>query len=281
MYGLAIFLVLAIVLFVLLMGTPSDCASPLNFAMYQAPSAKYTDQLVNMWVNKGWRTDGSRIPCRLESGSDPDLKFANRTVIVYSHGNAENVLLCHQFVRELSHSLKVDVVSYDYSGYGLNPGSKRERTVEGVNLTLRTVMEHLSEMGYRYENMILWGYSLGTGPSTYLAAEKPVRALVLLAAYSSILDVVRDTVGEKAASLFEERWDTKDRIGSVECPIMLLHGQSDGLIGHEHSALLQSRNKEKAKLVLLPNTGHTQFAWSEVIGEVQKWLAGGPSTNKD
>lgn len=256
----------------------TDIQSPLNMVMFQQPSHRYSDQLVNLWIEKPWRSDGKRLPCRIEKGYDPEVPTSERTLVLYSHGNAEDLMYCAQFLRELAHKLGVDVMSWDYSGYGLNDTDKNERSMKGINLSLKTILDEMtsSRQGYRMDNIVMWGYSLGSGPTVALAAElcrkeTPPAAVVLFGAYSSIIDVVKDKVGDKVASFFDARWDNAFEIQSVSCPVLIMHGQSDGLIGYHHAEKLK-KSQPQAKMVLLPNTGHTQFSWGDAIKEVKGWL---------
>jgi pimeloyl-ACP methyl ester carboxylesterase len=271
-----IFVMIMMLLVFMFIGTPRkcwvDCTSPLNLVMYKEPGSVYSDQLVNLWVDKPWHSDGSRIPCRIETfSSDTDQ------LIIYSHGNAENILNCVQFLRELSSSLQMNVLSFDYSGYGLNKANRFERTEEGVNLTLKTIYDNMiTKYNYKPENIILWGYSLGSGPSVYLASQlcqtgKELKGLVLFGAYSSILDVVEDSTNKKISELFTNRWNSAKIIHHVTCNILLLHGQSDGLIKIKHAQKLKKANPN-AKLITMPNIGHTSFSWTDSIKEVKDWL---------
>jgi pimeloyl-ACP methyl ester carboxylesterase len=249
--------------------------------MFQEPRVKYSDNLVNVWIEKPWVSNGSRIPCRIERFSgETDKKSPEKTLVIYSHGNAENLLHCAQTIRELSKALKVDVISYDYSGYGLNRADTFERSEEGVNLTLQTIYNAMvdpsSSYNYKPENVVLLGYSLGSGPSVYLAStlgktKGSLRGLVLFGAYSSILDVVEDSTHKKVTNLFSNRWNSVEHIVAVNCPILILHGQSDGLINVKHAQRLKHANR-RAKLVIMPNIGHTSYSWFESIKEVKTWL---------
>jgi pimeloyl-ACP methyl ester carboxylesterase len=280
---LGFFLILLVLLVILLVIgiSPKKCLydydSPLNLFLYQEPSHRYSDQLVNLWIDKSWRSDGKRIPCRIEYGYDYDVPTSERKLILYSHGNAEDLLTSYQFLRELSTNLKMDVITWDPSGYGLNEVDKFERTAEGINLSLQTILEHFaSDQGYKISNIILWGYSLGTGPSTHLAAQlsqkkTPPAALVLFGAYSSILDVVKDVTGKDMSKWFHERWNTKEIIPSVLAPILLMHGQNDSLINVNHANLLHSRALN-AKLIIMPQSGHATMPYGECIKEVKRFL---------
>lgn len=278
----ALFVLLALLfVFMLLVGImPQKCLydwdAPLNLVLYQEPQNRYPDQFVNLWVDKPWRTDGKRIPCRWEV-YDAEQPVEDRTLILYSHGNNENLIYCGEFMRQLSQSLHLDAVCWDYSGYGLNDPDRFERSADGVNLSLKTVLDHLVEKeGYRLPHIYLWGYSLGSGPSLLIAsrlcqAGTPPQGVILFGAYASIKMVVADHTNENIANLFSERWNSAQNIKHVTCPVLILHGQSDGLIKIKHAEKLK-KAQPNAKLVVLPNVGHTTFSWGDSIHEVQKWM---------
>jgi hypothetical protein len=48
-----------------------------------------------------------------------------KITILYSHGNAEDMNTCYWFLRKLSRKLKVNVLAYDYSGYGGSSGESQ------------------------------------------------------------------------------------------------------------------------------------------------------------
>lgn len=280
---LVIGLILVAFVCVFVPNASADLDSPLNFVMFKSPGVnRYTDQLVNLWIPKPWKIEPSgKIPCRIEYGYRRGIENASRKLIIYSHGNAEDLMSCSQFIRELSEKTMMDVVSWDYSGYGLNPIDKFERTTEGMNLSLKTIINYFTSTGYDQKHILLWGYSLGTGPSVAVASKTdPLMGLVLFGAYSSILDTVREHVHPKVAELFTERWNSKDSISSVTCPILLMHGQSDGLIPCKHSEVLkgyaekanQNADRKNVKLILFPNVGHTQFSWADTMKEVANWM---------
>lgn len=263
---------------------PSKCVndydSPLNWVMYQEPNVKYSDQIVNMWVDKPWRSDARRIPCRWEEGYDAKTPYRQRYVLIYSHGNAENLLHCMQLVRDLASTLQMDVVTWDYSGYGLNDRDRFERSAEGVNLSLLSVVEHVvQEKGYSYSHVFLWGTSLGSGPSIHVARrmsqqqKTPPAGLILFGAFASILSVMDDvTSSPHISKWFQERWDNEANLVHVQCPVLILHGENDMFIQPKHAHRLKKQLPDsQAKLVLIPNAGHNSFSWSDVFQEVKEW----------
>jgi len=256
----------------------ADLLSPVNFFLFQEPSQRYTQDVVNLWIDKPWSSQHDKIPARLElSAANLKKSTQDRPWVVYSHGNGEDLLSTLPLLQHMAKTLGVDLVTYDYAGYGLNTYSRFGRSPAGINATLQAVVDHMEQHGYSRKHLVLWGYSLGTGPSTYLAGKlyPPPRGLVLFAAYLGINQVIRDVAGERVAAGFQERWDTAQNIQKLRCPVLLLHGQRDGMVTIRHSEqLAQHARKAGVRTDFLPlaNTGHTNFSYHDVLHPVRAWL---------
>ncbi len=253
----------------------NDSNQPLNYIIFQEPKTGYPEQLVNVWVKKPEPYSGF-IPCTLEQTGVVPLD--QRTLIIYSHGNGEDLGSCQILVKHLANALKVDVMAYDYSGYGANKFNSKERSAEGINATLRAVFEHAVAMGYQGKNIFLLGYSLGSGPSAAIAAEvnrknQELGGLILFAAYTSITAVVADKSHNVIASMFTERWDTTRALRSVTSPVLILHGENDRLIGVKHARENHEANPNST-LVVWPDTGHCSFGWYDLQKSIADWLKG-------
>lgn len=79
------------------------------------------------------------------------------------------------------------------------------------------------------------GRSIGTGPATWLAANKTIGALVLVSGFTSLRGVVKHVVGSFAQHLIKERFVNVENISRVICPTFILHGKMDALIPYSHS----------------------------------------------
>ena len=49
--------------------------------------------------------------------------------LLFSHGNAEDLGMIYDWFREVARVLNVNVMSYDYTGYGLSDGEPAEERV--------------------------------------------------------------------------------------------------------------------------------------------------------
>jgi esterase/lipase len=80
---------------------------------------------------------------------------------------------------------------YEYPGYGLCRNKKL--TEEAIYHNIRKVYTYArNELNFHSEEIIVYGHSLGTGPSVDLAIDEnyPVSAVILQAPFLSILRTV-------------------------------------------------------------------------------------------
>lgn len=92
---------------------------------------------------------------------------------------------------QLKANLRVNLMGYDYSGYGASTGKPSEfdtyADIEAVYDCLQT------EYGISQEDLILYGQSVGSGPTLHLAAKLPrLRGVVLHSGILSGLSVLCD-----------------------------------------------------------------------------------------
>merc|ERR1712110_640537 len=110
------------------------------------------------------------------------------------HGNAEDLLDLRPELRWLAGELDVDVIGYDYHGYGLSSGFCGE---QGCVQAARACLDYLLKRGVDPGSVVLVGRSLGSGPTVELAAEEPSIAGVVL--QSAILSVLRTRLSDDLA----------------------------------------------------------------------------------
>jgi fermentation-respiration switch protein FrsA (DUF1100 family) len=89
------------------------------------------------------------------------------------------------------------------------------------------VFDYLTKViGIRESDIVLFGRSLGSGPSTYLASKKKAHALLLISPYTSIKDVARNFLGWASflSMIVYDRFRNIDLIKLAKCPAFFLHG---------------------------------------------------------
>ena len=89
-------------------------------------------------------------------------------MLLYFHGNAEDLGRTLDFLKSVQRYLQVHILAVEYPGYGIYAGQPSEALIfEDAD----SVFDFLTEtVGWRAEDVILCGRSIGAGPSCYLAA---------------------------------------------------------------------------------------------------------------
>ncbi|CAN1845716.1 Alpha/beta hydrolase domain-containing protein 17C [Linum perenne] len=162
------------------------------------------------------------------------------TTLLYSHGNAADVGQMYELFIELSIHLRVNLLGYDYSGYGQSTGKPSEHnTYADVEAAYKCLEDNY---GARQENIILYGQSVGSGPTLDLAARLPrLRAVVL---HSPILSGLRVMYPVKRSYWFDI-YKNIDKIPQVKCPVLIIHGTSDEVVDFSHGKQLWELCQEK------------------------------------
>lgn len=148
-------------------------------------------------------------------------------VVVVFHGNGESVF-DELYLAEWLHGQGMGAMLVEYRGYGVTQGPPSEKKIyEDAEASLRW----LHERGIDRERITLWGYSLGSGVAVEMAKRGHGARIVLLAAYTSIVDV-----GKRFAPflpirlLLDDTFDTIDKCKDVRVPALVIHGERDELV---------------------------------------------------
>ena len=161
-----------------------------------------------------------------------------KKAIIRCHGNAEDALSTLDML-ELIAEAGYTVASVDYPGYGLSDGSPDE---EGCYRNVHRLYDWLIEKrGFKPEEIIIDGFSIGTGPATELAATRPCGGLILEAPFLSAPRVVT-----RVRILPVDPFPNLKRIGDVKCRVLMIHGTSDRVIPYSQGqALFKLANEPK------------------------------------
>ncbi len=134
--------------------------------------------------------------------------------ILYSHGNAEDLGMIYEYLVELSDLLYVNILAYDYSGYGMgkrrkdNIAKKIEPSEENCYADIEAVLDHLiRKERISFSQIVLYGRSVGSGPSCYLAqklhaAGNTIAGMILHSPFLSVCRVVLDMGYEMRYDVF-------------------------------------------------------------------------------
>ncbi|CAL5325334.1 hypothetical protein CsSME_00004559 [Camellia sinensis var. sinensis] len=191
------------------------------------------------------------------------------STLLYSHGNAADLGQMYDLFIELSIHLKVNLMGYDYSGYGQSSGKPSE---QNTYADIEAVYKCLEESyGAKQENIILYGQSVGSGPTLDLAARLPLLRAVVL--HSPILSGLRVMYPVKRSYWFDI-YKNIDKITLVNCPVLIIHGTSDEVVDCSHGKQLWELCKEKYEPLWLKGGNHCDLElYPDYIRHLKKFIS--------
>ena len=207
----------------------------------------------------------AHIPCFFTSWHGGSSK-----VFLYFHGNAEDLGKAEEFLSCLSEGLKAHVVAMEYPGYGIYPGTSGEERICEEALNVYDYIHNI--LKWDEKDIIVFGRSIGSGPATHVASKRNPAALVLMSAFTCIKDVVKHNVC-MFSFMIADRLRNIDKIPSVVCPKIFIHGLQDDLVPAISSERLYDAAKEPKKLAFSLEMTHNVFdMWYDLVEPLQKFM---------
>ncbi|KAH0646985.1 hypothetical protein KY285_034683 [Solanum tuberosum] len=195
--------------------------------------------------------------------------YAKLTVL-YSHGNAADLGQLYDLFVQLKANLRVNLMGYDYSGYGASTGKPSEfdtyADIEAVYDCLQT------EYGISQEDLILYGQSVGSGPTLHLAAKLPrLRGVVL---HSGILSGLRVLCHANFTFCFDI-YKNLNKIQKVKSPVLVIHGTEDDVVNWLHGNGLWKMSRDPYEPLWIKGGGHCNLElYPDYIRHLCRWVVG-------
>jgi pimeloyl-ACP methyl ester carboxylesterase len=207
-----------------------------SFIYFPGPAADPSDQME-------LRVEGTRVLVSQRPRPGP-------RALIYFGGNAEDVSL----TRALLAALLPDTALYllHYRGYGGSEGTPSEAAIRA---DAQALFAHVAQ---RHSATMVVGRSLGTGPAVHLAATRPVRRLVLLVPFDSLLAVAHAAMPWLPVPLLlRDRWDAAAEAPQVRAPTTIVAAARDAVVPLRHAeALHRAFRPGVAELVVVPDMEH-------------------------
>lgn len=188
--------------------------------------------------------------------------------LLYSHGNAADLGQMFELFVELSRRLRLNLIGYDYSGYGQSTGKPTEyNTYADIDAVYKCIKE---KYNVKDEELIIYGQSVGSGPTIDLASRIPnLRGVVL---HSPILSGLRVLYAVKKTYWFDI-YKNIDKIGAVSCPVLVVHGTADEVVDYCHGKQLYELCKEKYEPLWVSGGGHCNLElYPQFLRHLKKFI---------
>ncbi len=195
-------------------------------------------------------------------------------VFLFFDGNAGRPQLSNDRWRRIQQG-RAGFLAVYYRGYSGSTGAPSEA---GLHEDARAGYDWLIARGYRAQDIVIHGFSLGTGVAVRLAAERPARALILEAPFTSIDAVVGDHAPMLASSssMLTDRFASSDWIAGVHMPVLIVHGDRDRVVPFSEGARLFALANEPKQFVRMPGSDHNTLVRDGSYDRIWLFLAAHP-----
>lgn len=177
---------------------------------------------------------------------------SSKGLVFYLHGNAGSLSswgnVFSQFI-----PYNYDVLVIDYRGYGKSTGHITSE--KRIHDDIKIVYDKMCEL-YSEENLIIVGYSLGTGLATKLASENNPSKLILKAPFINFNNLRKEHFIWFPRFLMKYKFPSDQYIKKIKCNIFIFHGENDDLIPIENGEKLHKIAGAGSSFYLLKFQGH-------------------------
>ncbi|GMO62845.1 MAG: alpha/beta hydrolase [Rickettsiales bacterium] len=186
----------------------------------------------------------------------------DKPAILYFHGNGESIATIDlDYLKRDNYTLLV----VEYPEYAINKGKINEDNV------MEVALENYNFLKEKQENIILYGFSIGTGIASKLASIVKADKLILKSPFYSIEDVV----SYWPCSFLFTPW-TKGIFTSYkylqELPnikLLIVHGTADKIVPFPSGKkLYESAPTKSKKFIQVDNGGHNELVYENIIKEL-------------
>lgn len=181
-----------------------------------------------------------------------------KATLLFCHGNAGTI--SHRIESaEIFLELGLNVVLYDYRGYGRSPGKPCEKnTYEDTE----AVWGYLTkEKNIPAEDLVILGRSMGGPIAANLAKNHQPKMCILESTFSSVPDVARFRF-----PIFPTKWlvtihyPTVNYVQGINCPLLVVHSPDDEIIPFNMGEkIFEAANEPKEFLKLSGGHNETYF----------------------
>lgn len=174
--------------------------------------------------------------------------------VIFCHGNTGSIG-DHVGVYLDLRRLKVDVLAFDYRGYGRSHGQPSE---QGLFADVRAACDWVHrERAVARERTILFGHSLGGATAIDGASHRPVAGLVVQSSFTQLRDMARHAYpGLPLHLVTRNEFRSVEKVAHLTMPKLFIHGTEDGTVPFAIGEALFAAAAEPKLWHPVPGAGH-------------------------
>jgi len=187
--------------------------------------------------------------------------------VLFAHGNASVI---EQWPKHLAalREMGFGVLLPEYPGYGNSDGKPSQRLITDV--VVAAYDSAFSRGLLDTSNVLLIGHSLGTGIVNAVAGERPSKAMILVAGFTTLRVFTAKYL--LPGFLMTDPWDNLKALRDYENPVMVIHGQNDEVVPYGHGVTLYENCARGALMTTEGTHNHPLPTWNEIWRSVEPFL---------
>ncbi len=195
---------------------------------------------------------------------------ASDKIILYFGGvQQDSVALVEKFA---THYPDMPFINYNYRGYGKSEGKPSQSKL--FTDAIHIYDDLIIRFGYRPENIILMGYSLGTGVASFLGSQRQVREILLMAPYDSVYEVIKKRYPFSGIGwILKQKFPSVDFVPHIDVPIHIYASSDDEVVNIKHAKMLKDQVNNLAGFYEYDKISHNDILFnSDVVEHIKQVL---------
>ena len=177
-------------------------------------------------------------------------------VILICHGIGERVEYWGQ-AQGLLREMGVSSLVFDYSGYGDSSGTVSARHCEEDAISACRYLSLADLLLKDRRSLFLLGFSLGSGVAAAITSRVEVDGLILCQGFSSLREAAASVGCPRwTTSAAPDIWRTVDRMSGIDLPVLVIHGDKDGLFPASMAARVAAACGDRGELKVIRGVEH-------------------------
>ena len=182
-------------------------------------------------------------------------------LIIYFGGNGE---VSYRSLRNLEENGRWEYFTgyhflfMDYEGYGINEGQTNQQSMYQEALAVYDYVLTLPEVDA--DRIISMGYSLGTASAVYLAANRQVAGLILVAPYANGTDLYNNILPifhGPLLRLVRHKLPSDSYAPYITCPALVIASRTDGIVPFSSSQRLSEQLAGPVDFMKIDKAAHS------------------------
>lgn len=176
------------------------------------------------------------------------VKNNSSTLLLYFGGNADDAV---QFVTHVPNAKQVDMVMFNYRGYGHSTGKPSQDALYRDAVSIYDTYAPL------YKKVIIVGRSLGTAMATYLSSQRKSELTLLITPFDSIASIAKEDYWWLPVTwLIKHPFPSEHYMTKVKQPVSIMEVENDDTTPRVHLEKIKTKILNLEEHYIFKDTTH-------------------------